>query len=209
MGSLGVELGEPSFTKGVGRFEHNQWVAGFPVLPRHSLWQAAELTSGDKFNELDGRLWIVDVDYEDPAGEDGKFGWIRFYEGGNGSSRGYGILLKMAEADRAKLVTMIQSGVPLRGATLFFPHGGGIEPGWSRTSKWDNVAHPVVHLDGYRLTFGQLAEEERDVVESVVTPREIAHHEIDRVLRETARLNETLKIGLIAICALLLAGIVL
>lgn len=209
MTSIGVELGEPSFTKGVGRFQHNQWDAGFPVLPRHSLWQAAELTSGDRFNELDGQLWIVDENYEDPAGEEGKFGWIRFYEGGNGSSKGYGILLKMAEADRSNLVTMIQSGVPLRGASLFFPHGGGIEPGWSRTSKWDNVAHPVVQLEGYRLTFGQLGEEERDAVEAVATSREIARHEINRVLKEVSRLNETLKIGLIAICVLILAGIVL
>jgi hypothetical protein len=198
MPHVGLLLNKPTLTFDNGEFGSKGWRLSFKSELANAWHQQVELTTDDKFEDLDGTVAFEDADGSEAYKGHGK-GSLTFWKGRDdpidGRPPAYLATIRMPSTDLARLTQTIIDGLPLRSVNIDVP----IEYGWQPDGsgkKWDNAANPAVAIEGYRLFFGEAEEEE-----VLPDPPETAIDHTPKILAELRNVGRTLNYLLYAVIA--------
>jgi hypothetical protein len=191
MGHIGLILSNPQMTFGYGGHQHKGWRLSFDAALARPWHQSVDLTGPEKFTELAGS-----VGFEDEIGElyhGHKVGSLTYWPSNDrdtfGEPPGYLVTLRMSGGDIDKIQHSAEAGLPLRSLNITVPAVGY---GWTpdgADKKWDNVANPVLEIEGYRLFFGK-PEDEDDIGDEPSTPMASSPTEL-AILAELQRMSKS------------------
>lgn len=192
-----------------------RWDISFDLKPISRLHGGLTLSSDEKLEDLELVLSVVEPDFtyggDEPESEQGYF---RYHPGHSDpifpTPPGCYAIIKVSPQDQDRMRALILGGIALRSINLTV-RGEGVRYGWAPDGsevEWDNAEHPLLLLDGYNLFWGKPEPMVEQYVEPAPTGKALASHVADRMTGEFSALRAELKLGLIAICALLLAVIV-
>ncbi|MDX3885399.1 MAG: hypothetical protein QHC65_13320 [Sphingomonas sp.] len=185
-------------------FGSNGWRLSFKSQLANAWHQRVELTTEEKFVDLDGTVAFQDADTTE-AYHGHQKGSLTYWKGHDdiiqGTPPSYLVNIRLPGADLARLTQTVVDGMPLQSVNIEVPIEYGWEPDGSG-KKWDNTANPAVEIESYHLFFDQPEEEEivPDPPEETIDP----HAKILTEVRAIARTSRHVLYAFIAAVVALL-----
>lgn len=212
---IGFEVGDVRMNLRHFTPSQARWDISFDLKPISRLHGGLTLSSGEKVEDLELALSVVEPDFtyggDEPESEQG---YLRYHPGHSDpifpSPPGCFAVIKVSADDQDRMRALLLGGIALRSVNLTV-RGEGATYGWAPDGSevdWDNVQHPLMPLDGFNLFWGKPDAAIEEYVEPAPTGKALALQVADRMAREFAVLRGEIKIGAVVVCVLLFASIV-
>lgn len=183
MPSINLITSRPTLRFGDERWFAKGWQLSFDLAIRNRYLEEVELTTPERFDELEGRLYLQSDEAE--AQEGHEKGIIYFSKAMQGSDysreASYSVTLRLPPNELASAVSNIVAGFPLSSISV---DSEQLDYGWApdgSMSKWDNEAKPLLPVDGFSLYFGHPDRDLDDEATKIDDPKEVRNWQLGQI----------------------------